>query len=128
MAKRRTQSEVHIAFAKLIDELIRIGDGGWSPTSILYRVMTEGHVHNVGRPGHKILAPELHELARWIQPAFNALPLGDKIIVITKHRPKPEGYEKWGNREMARYLNETSEGAFKAKYNKILKKVKNELT
>lgn len=126
MSKKSTKistRHVHLALARLIDELIRMGDMGWPKSSILYRVMTEGHVNRVGRPGHKILAPEMHDHSRWVQPAFNALSVGDKIIVITKHRPKPTGYDTWTDKDMAHYLNEHSEGAFKAKYNKILKKM-----
>ena len=86
--------------------------------------MTEAQVNRVGKPGHRILAPEMHRDARFIQPAFNTLSVGDKLIVLTKHRPRPEGYEAWGSKEMAHYLNEPSAGAFNAKYNKILKKLK----
>jgi len=116
-------SEAHLALAKLIDELIRLGEAGWPPESILYRISTEGHVARAGRPGHKILARDIHKDARKVQAAFNALDLADKIIVITKHRPIPEGYEKWGEKEMAHYLNEPSKSIFASKYRKIVRKV-----
>ena len=116
-------SEAHLALSALIHELIRMGEAGWPTDSILYRISTEGHVSRAGRPGHKILARDMSRAARKVQAPFNALDLPEKIIVITKHRPIPKEYEKWGEKEMADYLNEPSKSSFASKYRKIVRKV-----
>ena len=119
---------IHLALSALITEIIRSGEAGWPTESILYRVMTEGHVARADKPGHKILSKDLSRDARWVKPAFESLPLTDKIVVITKHRPKPDGYDQWRDKEMADYIGEPSKGAFVSKYHRILKKLKNRLT
>ena len=129
MPKRRgLNQQVHLALGGLIDEALRTGEAGWPAVSILYRVATEGHVVRSSKPGHKILCDELSRTARWIQPHFNALSLPERVIVITKHRPPPEGYKRWIDADRAHYLGEANGPAFSAKYQRILNKIKNRLT
>jgi hypothetical protein len=65
---------------------------------------------------------------RLIQHLFNHLPHADRIIVISKHMPPPldgEGeplYEKWGDKEKSKYLNEPI-GQYKSKYRRICRQV-----
>ena len=101
---------------------------GLPPINILHRVMTEGQVGKSGRPGSRILCPDMHPDIRKAQKAFNGLSLDKKIIVITKHMPVPlkengePEFKKWGDREKAQYL-QTPMQTFKVKYKSCCREV-----
>jgi hypothetical protein len=121
------QKAIHLCLGKLVQEMIDLEDGSWSPVSILHRVMTEGAVNRSNKPGDRILCKESSREARFVAPAFAALPMTDKFIVIVKHMPPPKPDKKWTDREKAQWLGEKLH-TFRTRYTRILKKVQRHLT
>ena len=122
------EDSVHMLLCALFHWHFSQEEYGYPPINVLHRIAHEGHVSATGRPGHRVLCPDMDPSLMRCQRAFNCLPLGDKIVVVAKHMPQPlkeDGtpvYKKWGDIEKARYLNEPV-GAFKNKYKQCIRRM-----
>jgi len=119
---------MHLLLCRLIEWHKKAETGGWPSASIMYRIATEGHVGSSGRPGHRILCPEMPSDIRRCQAAFNAVGLNHKVVICAKLRDmptkedgKPE-YKVWGDQEKAHYVNENVH-VFRNKYKKAVRAV-----
>ena len=123
-----SNNSMHLQLCRLIEWHKRADTGGWPSISIMYRMVHEGHVGSSGRPGHRILCPEMASDLRRCQAAFNAVDMEYKVTICAKLRDKPEKedgkpeYKEWGDREKAHYVNENVH-VFRNKYKKAVRAV-----
>ena len=119
---------MHLSLCQLVEWHKRAQSGGWPSASIMYRIATEGHVGSTGRPGHRVLCPEMPSSLRKTQAAFNAVHHDHKVVICAKLRDCPlkeDGtpeYKAWGDKEKAHYVNENIH-VFRNKYKKAVRAV-----
>jgi hypothetical protein len=121
--QKKIKRDIHWTLCRLIAYQFSAKDFGWSDTSILYRVSTEGHVGRSGRPGHKILAPDMPRDLRKAQLAFNGLNQEEQKVITVKYMP----YDIDGRRALdiqrARFVG-LAPNDFKNKYHNAVRKMK----